>query len=295
MLEIRLYPPNPEDPGQLSSCFQQLSGLLDQLLLRPRAISDISSTHSPFKRPAERNNLPKIRIIFVQYSPTPTRGLWVPSPNSWQQSVSSASMSPRRPLQTHITRLSSESDLAIMLSQVTRWRSCECVEIRVPTGSGKHVWKSMQGCEVQRLVNEVTAGIDVHQTDSEGEPAKHFEEKCVREPQQEHIKEPSYWHIWLDYNLDSLPGPCAANLRYERCMNWCEGYEFNLATLLLGDQNITDLEDTPRSNCGLALFNGQLQRTILQALRKRFKALFAFNAAAVWNSMYELDDNALTA
>ncbi|KAG9779525.1 hypothetical protein ABEF93_005499 [Exophiala dermatitidis] len=202
-INIDIHSPNVHDPGQLVQGWHQVTRFLDWLLPDWTDSGRVpGGQHDIF--PARTNtslNLPKIHVRIVS---TPSAG--------FQHSI----VGPLRDVLMPNTDEPNqdemdfeESDLAILLTPFRRMRRARSFTVELPAAISE-----LQNQSLQNMIAELTTLA------------------CSREDfglswerDSAIMAEEHKWHTWLNYLLDDLDGPRAAQLRRCRLYVWCAGYE----------------------------------------------------------------------
>ena len=199
-IDIRLLPPDPEDPGQLVRSWLMVTRLLNWLPPRWRLPFNPPESECMI-RPAINNTglkLPRIQLEFLEVGArrwqNSSKHLGTTHMESWDEE--------RNPGLNF-----GEDDLHLLLLTFRRIRYARDMTIIFPKGVDDNDLNLQRSrlMEVARL--ERCFGLH---TDQGLDPSDH-----------NYQSEEDFWHLAFDRILDNLPGPAATQLRLERFSNWC--------------------------------------------------------------------------
>lgn len=247
-IRILIDPPNIHDPGQVVRGWLQSTALVRALLPRwvnadrsPRTKEDIMV---PKTRLAARFPPITIQIRDDETRQWQTEGSWnrqLPSFDDWD------------PVQRKVVENQTGlSDLEVILTPLARLRMADAIALNLPSCApvDSH-FEDFQDRLVDLVTRKEFFGLELSEELEWNDDDVQVHDDTL--------------HVWLDYLLDDMRGPSAANLRRDRFKLWCSEYEYQIGRRVNGVLGEHD-------NFGGTYFN--LDSGISQVIEKSFHDRF---------------------
>ncbi|OQV04556.1 hypothetical protein CLAIMM_09416 [Cladophialophora immunda] len=216
-IEILIDAPDPDNPGQLVQAWKQTTGLMAALLPRWKTTEE-PTTEADIEIPKGRKTF-KLPPMIVQFLGEEGKRWTSIHPSSlgkriWNHSVPSYEDWDPETQTAPIDLDGIHSDVEIIMTAFLRVRGAASLTFQFPgedQDCPEEVADLME--EVDRLSRKRTPFGLYRDRDF------YFDDLTIG-------AEEDKFHLWLDYLLDDMDGPCAANLRLARFVEWCSEYDY---------------------------------------------------------------------